>query len=69
MMRMKVLEHLICLVNPATVPSRDTTTLDGSKVWKFASDPLISNYNDSQVEVCQSDQTMGSLVDRVNLPP
>ena len=67
---MKALEHLICFVNPASVPLRDTATLDGLKVYMdIASDPLISNYNDSQVEVCQSDQKMGSLAIRVNLPP
>ena len=27
---MKALEHLICFINPASVPLRDTATLDGS---------------------------------------
>ena len=29
---MKALEHLICFVDPASVPLMDTGTLDGSKV-------------------------------------
>ena len=31
--------------------------------------PLISNYSDTQVEVCQSDQKMRRWADRLNLPP
>ena len=30
---MKALDHLICFDNPASVPSKDTATLDGWKVW------------------------------------
>ena len=52
---MKALEHLICFINPASVPLKieghtDVRWFEGMDI---ASDPPIFNCNDSQDKVCR----------------
>ena len=61
---MKILEHLICFVNPASVPSKDTMTLDSLKVLKL---PQTLSFPITMTLSSESDQKMRSLAGRVNL--
>ena len=79
----KVLKQLIYFINPASVPSKETETLDCSNMWigclrqtgpwwQVLSSHLQiipPDYNESHVELSQSGQKMGSFGRWLNLAP